>query len=233
MAIDMIRTARLLGTDNLLRAACRVKTLQRVVLVSSSEVYGPDARNVSEAEADVPREVGAARWSYAASKLAAEYLGLGYHRQFGLPVCVARPFNAYGPGQVGQGAVHTMVERALRQQPIELHNGGEQVRAWCYVDDMVAGLEQLLCEPAAVGEVFNLGNPEGAVTSAALAVKIDALTGNRRAPVRVSRPGPEVDFRVPDISKARRLINFHPRISLDQGLAMTVDWYRFQSAGTK
>jgi nucleoside-diphosphate-sugar epimerase len=223
--VGTMRTA-LLGADNLLKACRKQSAIDRVVLLSSSEVYGPDAREVTESSVDLPCGIEGARWSYALGKLAAEQLGLGYQRQYGLPVCVARPFNVYGPGQVGQGAVHTLVERALAGLPLQLHNGGDQVRAWCYVEDLVDGLEKMLSRPEAIGQVFNLGNPDCSVTVRQLAEKVASLTGQTQPPVSVPRSGAEVSYRVPDISKARRMLDFSPLVDLDEGLRRTISWYR-------
>ena len=159
-------------------------------------------------------------------KLAAEHLGFACHRRYNLPVTVVRPFNVYGPAQVGEGAVHTFVDRALSERPLTLHNGGSQVRAWCYVDDMIAGLLKVLWEEAAVGRIFNLGNPDQAVTIRELAEIVVRLTGSSSRLEERLRPGPDVDVRIPDISRARRLLGFAPTVGLEEGLPRTMEWYR-------
>jgi nucleoside-diphosphate-sugar epimerase len=228
---DPVGTMRttLMGSLNLLMACLRVPGVRRVVLTSSSEVYGPDADGVGEDDAVLPQS-GEPRWSYAVSKLAAERLGLACHRQHGLEVCVVRPFNVYGPGQVGPGAVHGFVRRALANAPIELHNGGDQVRAWCFVDDLTAGMEAALFSSAAVGQVFNLGNPRAALSIRELAQMIIRLCDSGSRLVPVSRSGPEVRVRIPDILRAQRLLGFDPRVDLEQGLQPTIAWYRQQVA---
>jgi nucleoside-diphosphate-sugar epimerase len=131
---------------------------------------------------------------------------------------------------VGQGAVHTFAERALRGQPLELHRGGVQLRAWCYVSDLVDGLVAAMEHPAAVGEVLNLGNPDAAVTVRELAARVAAAAGIPASTLDVDKTGAEVLRRVPDIGKARRLIGFAPRVGLDEGLQKTVAWYREQAS---
>lgn len=214
------------GSANVLQACRSIPDLKRVVILSSSEVYGPDARDVSEEDKVLPAGASGARWSYAQGKLGAERLGLSSHARFGLPVTVVRPFNVYGPGQLGEGAVHEFIERALAGLPLELHNGGEQVRAWCHVDDLVDGLVQAIFSDAAVGLVFNLGNPGCAVTVRELARLIVGLAGSKSPIVKRPRPGPEVRVRIPDISRARRLLEFSPRVGLEEGLTRTMQWYR-------
>lgn len=217
------------GTRNLLRACEACSSLRRVVIVSSSEVYGPDAGASSEDDATLPADTRGKRWNYARGKLAAERMALDLHRRTGLPATVVRPFNVYGPGQVGEGAVHTFVTRALAGQPLMIFHGGRQVRAWCYVDDLVEGLQRVLFDELAVGRVFNLGNPDCAVTVRELAERIARLSGSD-VPLRPgTRPGPDVHVRTPDISRARDLLGFIPRVGLEEGLLKTLDWYRHNS----
>ena len=232
---DPVGTMRtvLIGTANLLEACRGVEGLRRVVILSSSEVYGRCADRPREDDALVEARTVESRWSYAVSKLAAEYLGLSYYTQFGLPVTVVRPFNIYGPAQVGEGAVHTFVTRALSGLPLMLHNGGGQVRAWCYIDDLTDGILRVLEKGAAEGEVFNLGNPECTLTIKELAGKVVGFSGSGSILEEKLRPGPEVHVRIPDISKARRLLGFAPRVSLDEGLRRTVDWYSRHGLGVK
>jgi len=225
--VGTLRTA-MLGAENVL-GACNLRDgIERVVIVSSSEVYGPRAEGVAEDRALVPGGMNVSRWSYAVGKLAAERLALAYHEQYGLPVTIVRPFNVYGPGQAGQGAVRVFVSRVLAGRTLNLVNGGGQVRAWCYLDDFIDGLVRAMTEPAAVGEVFNLGNPKATLTVRELAEKVSLLAGSELPFGLETRAGPEVDVRVPDISKARHLLGFEPAVNLDAGLKLTLDWYRRQ-----
>jgi len=225
--VGTLRTA-MLGAENVL-GACNLRDgIERVVIVSSSEVYGPRAEGVAEDRALVPGGMNVSRWSYAVGKLSAERLALAYHEQYGLPVTIVRPFNVYGPGQTGQGAVRVFVSRAMAGRRLNLINGGGQVRAWCYVDDFIAGLLRVMIDPAAVGEVFNLGNPKAALSVRELAEKVSLLAGSELPFGFETRAGPEVDVRIPDISKAGRLLGFEPSVNLDSGLKRTLDWYRRQ-----
>src|SRR5690606_40102870 len=116
----------------------------------TSEVCGGDAFRVREAGATSLGAVGEARWTHAVSKLATEHLAHNYFKQHGLPTCSVRPFNIYGPGQIGEGAVHAFVARALRDEPILIHNEGDQIRSWCYIDDIVDGIEKTMTTEAAL-----------------------------------------------------------------------------------
>ncbi len=232
---DPIGTMRtvLLGVMNLLDACRAQGGIERVVIVSTSEVYGPRADRVAEDAVCAPLLAGQARWTYAAAKLAAEHLGLAFRAQAGVPVVVVRPFNVYGPGQLGLGAVRTFVEQALDGLALELHGGGDQVRAWCFVDDLCDGLRAALFEPSAVGRVYNLGNQNAASSIRELAGLVVRLSGSKSRIVSVERPGAEVAFRVPDIGSARRDLGFEPRVDLEAGLLRTLDWYRRQGDAAK
>src|SRR5262249_60459637 len=125
------------GTMNTLRAAQKLGGVQRFIDFATSEVFGTYAFRVREADITSLGAVGEARWTYAVSKLATEHLAHNYWKQFGLPTCSIRPFNIYGPGQVGEGAVHAFVVRALKGEPLRIHNKGDQIRSWCYIDAVV------------------------------------------------------------------------------------------------
>ena len=144
-----VRTMRvnMIGSANVLEAAASIKGIERVLCFSTSEVFGQRGFRSSETDDTVMGGVGEARWTYAVSKLAEEHLAIAYHKEFGLPTVVVRPFNVYGPGQVGEGALRNFVQRAIRNEPIEIHGDGTQIRAWCYVDDMVRGVELGLEHP--------------------------------------------------------------------------------------
>jgi nucleoside-diphosphate-sugar epimerase len=119
-----------------------------------------------------------------------------------------------------------MVRRALRGEDITVFNDGTQIRSWCYVGDFVQGLTRALSHDEAVGEVFNLGNPQATITVLGLAQTIIRMTGSRSGIVFKPHPGPEVEMRVPDISKARKLLGYEPTVGLEEGLAHCIEWYR-------
>ncbi len=152
-----VRTMRvnLIGTYNVLEAAHEAGTVERLVDFSTSEVFGTHAYKVEETHVTSQGSVGEARWTYAVSKLAGEYLAHSYFDEYGLPATSVRPFNVYGPGQVGSGAIHHFTVRALAGEELVIHGDGSQIRAWCFVDDVVEALLLVLEREEAVGEVFN------------------------------------------------------------------------------
>src|SRR2546421_11215975 len=128
-----VRTMRvnLIGTYNVLEAAhATLPSLERLVDFSTSEVFGTRAYRVEETHVTSGGSVGEARWTYAVSKLAGEYMAHSYFDEFGLPACTVRPFNIYGPGQVGVGAIHTFTVRAITGEELVIHGDGSQIRAW-------------------------------------------------------------------------------------------------------
>jgi dTDP-glucose 4,6-dehydratase len=197
-----------------------------VVTFSTSEVFGTYAYRVSEGDTVTTGAVGEARWTYAVSKLAGEHLTYAYYKEFGLPAVIVRPFNVYGPGQVGEGAIHVFVKRALRGEDLEIHGEGDQIRSWTYIDDMIGGMLLAMERPEAVGESFNIGNPRGTVTINGLAELVLAVTGSRSKIIHVPKVSADVELRVPSIDKARALLSFQPKDDLREGIERTVAWYR-------
>jgi len=216
----------IIGTYNVLEAAQHEPDLERFVDFSTSEVFGAYAYKVQEGDVTSLGAVGEARWTYAVSKLATEHLAHNYHKQYGMPTVSVRPFNIYGPGQVGEGAIHRFIVRALRGEDLEIHNDGSQIRAWCYIDDMVEGVLLCLEKPEAVGQVFNIGNPRSVVTIYYLARQIVRLSGSSSRLVFVQWPYTDVELRIPSIDKARRLLGYEPQVDLEEGLLRTIEWYR-------
>lgn len=224
----------LLGTMNVLEIAQSLRegghTVGRVIDFSTSEVFGRYAFRVTEGDATSLGAVGEARWTYAVSKLCTEHLCHCYHQQYGMETVSVRPFNVYGPNQVGVGAIHNFIRRALKNEPLVIHNDGSQIRSWCFIDDMVEGIVLCLTRDEAVGQSFNIGNPRSTVTIHQLARDIVRVSGSNSDIEFVRWDHPDVELRVPDISKARTMLGFEPHVDLEDGLATTIAWYRSQMA---
>lgn len=214
------------GSANVLAAAHEAGTAQRVVCFSTSEVFGRRAFRVAEHDDANIGAVGEPRWTYAVSKLAEEHLAIAYFTEHALPVTVVRPFNVYGPGQVGEGAMRMFIERAIENEPIIVHGDGSQIRAWCYVDDMVRAVLLALEHPGAVGESFNIGNARATATMSALAHAVVRLTGSRSTIEHRAHSGPDIDLRVPCTDKAADIMGFRAEVDLDEGIVRTADWMR-------
>jgi len=224
-----VRTMRvnLIGTYNVLEAALSTQdTLERLVDFSTSEVFGTHAYNVAEGHVSTIGSVGEARWTYAVSKLAGEHMAHAYHDELDVPTVTVRPFNVYGPGQIGGGAIRAFIEAALAGRDLTIHGDGSQIRAWCYVDDMVEALLLCLTRPEAVGQSFNVGNPRSAVTIFDLAQRVKRLTGSPGEIVFQPLHYTDVELRIPNVEKAREQLGFEAKVELDEGLERTIAWYR-------
>jgi len=225
------------GCETVLRIAARYR--KRVVLASSSEIYGKN-EDVPFRE-DANRLLGPtmrSRWCYACSKAMDEFLALAYFKQLGLPVVIARLFNTVGPRQTGRYGmvVPRFVQQALRGEPITVYGDGQQTRCFCHVGDVVRAIIGLVDQPEATGEVFNVGSTEE-VTIEALARRTVALAQSSSAVVFIPYDQAyEVGFedmrrRVPDVTKIRDLIGWQPRMDLDGILTSVIAYERRQIAG--
>lgn len=221
--------ANTVGTANLLELS---RALDATFLfASSSEVYGdppPDRIPTPEDYAGNVNPVGP-RSCYEEAKRCGEAFVKAYEKQYGLDVRIVRIFNTYGPYMRADGVYGRVVSRfitqALRNEPITIYGDGSQSRSFTYITDLVNGLLRTVCRDTARGEVINIGNNRE-VRIIELAHLIRKLTGSR-SELKFEPPLPEDPRRrCPDISKARRLLDWTPRVSLEEGLTYTIEWFR-------
>jgi UDP-glucose 4-epimerase len=219
-----------IGTRNVLMAALETGT--KVVLASTSEIYGKNPR-IPWAEDD-DRVLGATsveRWSYSTSHAAAEHLAFSVHRQMGLPLTSVRYFNAYGPRQTPIFVVSRAIHRALNGLKPLVYDGGRQTRCFTYINDIVEGTLAASSTKRAEGEVFNIGNSTETTIAEVTRIVLD----------QIGAPPAWADFstseqygdayqdimrRVPDTSKATRLLNWRAQIDLEEGIRRTIAWAR-------
>jgi UDP-glucose 4-epimerase len=220
----------MIGSANVLEAASKLSHCERVLCFSTSEVFGQYGFRSRETDTTVMGTVGEARWTYAVSKLAEEHLAVAYHHERKLPATVVRPFNIYGPGQVGEGALRAFIQRAIHDEPIEIHGDGTQIRAWCYVDDMVDGVLCALTHPKAVGESFNIGNIRAVTTIYGLANTVIRVLGSKSKVSFTRKDYVDIELRVPSVQKARELIDFEAKVDLEEGVLKTAEFYRSAAA---
>lgn len=214
-----------IGTANILKAAQETNVKDRVLTFSTSEVFGSMAFRSSEKDNTVTGSAGEARWVYSVSKIAGEHLAQSYYREFGLPVTTVRPFNIYGPGQTGEGAIQIFIRRALKNEDIYIYGDGTQIRAWCYIDDMVEGLLQSLENTRAIGESFNIGNARATTTIYGLAETICRVLKSKTKLVFKDPLSADVELRIPQTQKAFELLNFKAKVELEEGIQKTAKWY--------
>lgn len=217
----------LIGTYNLLQAIEETNPkIERVVLASTSEVYGKYSFLGSEVSLTSQGPVSEPRWVYATSKLAAEHLAHSYFLEKRLPVTILRYFNVYGPRQTGESAMHNFIEKALLGKPLTIFGDGLQVRSWCYVQDAVEATILASSGDQAVGKVINVGNPKTAITIASLAELIIRLTGSKSEIEYVPKDFADVELRIPDITQARKVLGYSPKVDLQEGIQRTIKWFK-------
>lgn len=213
------------GTDLVFRSCARYR--RPVLLTSTSEVYGKSEKvPFSEGDDSVMGPTTTRRWAYACAKALDEFLALAHWYQSRLPVVVVRLFNTVGPRQTGRYGmvIPTFVSQGLSGAPITVFGDGRQSRCFGHVDDVVGALVKLIGHPEAAGQVFNVGNDQE-FTILALAERIRALTGGR-SPIRTvpyseayTAGFEDMQRRIPDLTKVRRLIGYQPTRDLDEILA--------------
>ncbi|HOJ94033.1 MAG TPA: GDP-mannose 4,6-dehydratase [Fervidobacterium nodosum] len=213
----------MIGTYNILEAIKDLK-IERFLNFSTSEIFGSYAYKVDDNAQSSLATVGEARWTYSVSKLAGEHLSYAYYKEYGIPIVNIRPFNVYGPGQVGEGAIHRFVIRALKNEDLEIHGDGDQIRSWCYIDDFIEGVILCLEKEEAIGQAFNIGNPKGTTTISMLAKLIKEISGSNSKIIYVPKTYVDVELRIPSIDKAKTILGYNPKIELEEGIKRTIEW---------
>jgi UDP-glucose 4-epimerase len=220
------------GTETVLRLANRFK--KKVLIASTSEIYGKHLdHSLAEEDNRVLGSVKKRRWAYACSKTLDEFLALAYYDEKKLPVVVARLFNTVGPRQTGRyGMVlPNFVQSALLGKPITVYGDGTQTRSFCHVKDVVEALTKLMDEPAAEGDVFNVGN-DHEISIKDLAQRVKEMTGS---PSEIEfipyekayGPGFEdMQRRCPNVEKLKNLIGFKPNHDLDAIIQSVIDYFK-------
>ena len=220
--VETVRT-NVLGSLNLLQLATERNI--RILQASTSEIYGdPQISPQKEEYWGNVNPVGV-RSCYDEGKRAAETLFMDHHRQNGLDIRIARIFNTYGPKMSAQDGrvVSNFIVQALSNKDITVYGDGKQVRSFCYVDDLINGLVALFFKEKCVIPI-NLGNPQP-ITMKDLALEIIKLTNSNSKINHLPLPSDDPLTRIPDITKARLLINWEPKINREDGLIKTIQYF--------
>lgn len=234
---DPVRTieTNVVGTEAVLKASLRYGC--RVLIASTSEVYGKGSRIPFCEDDDVLLgSTRHSRWAYAASKMVDEFLALAYFREYKLPVMVFRLFNTVGPRQTGRYGmvIPRLVRQALLGEPLTVYGDGTQQRCFCDVRDAVRAIDLLARHEGAGGQVFNVGGTDE-LSIKELAERVLKITASS-SPIsfvpysEAYAPGFEdMQRRVPDTSRIRKLTGWQPAIGLDDTLASVRDYFRTQN----
>lgn len=213
------------GAINMLGLAKRVGA--RILQASTSEVYGdPEVHPQPEGYWGRVNPVGI-RSCYDEGKRCAETLFFDYHRQHQLEIKVVRIFNTYGPRMSPDDGrvVSNFIVQALRNQDITIYGDGQQTRSFCYADDLLDAMMAMMATPADFTGPVNIGNP-GEFTMLELAEQVLRLTGSRSKLSFAPLPGDDPKQRRPDITLAKSMLNWEPKVALEEGLGRTIDYFR-------
>jgi UDP-glucose 4-epimerase len=220
------------GTEMVLKIANKKK--KKVLVASTSEVYGKSEVVPFREDADlVLGSTSKGRWSYACSKAIDEFLALAYHKEKRLPVVVVRLFNTVGPRQTGRYGmvIPNFVRAALQGRPLQVHGDGAQSRCFTYVSDVVGALVRLAEHPEAVGRVFNIGNDTEEIAILELARRVIARTRSKSEIQMVpydqayEEGFEDMRRRVPDLTRVRALIDYAPRVQLDEIIERVAEYF--------
>ena len=220
------------GAENVI-AAC-VKHDRKLLLASTSEIYGKTAKMpMSEDDDRVLGSTTIARWGYSTAKAIDEHLALA-HAEHGLRMSIVRYFNSYGPRLDPRGygsVVANLMRQAIDNEPLTVHGDGSQTRCFTYVDDTVEGTLRAALDLRGEGKIFNVGN-DHETSIMDLATTIIAMTGSSSTVQHVSyeqrfgKGFEDTKRRIPDVQRARTLLNFDAGVSLQDGLQRTLAWWR-------
>lgn len=210
------------GAKNVCEAALKYG-VDKIIHLSSSEVYG-ECYNESEQDVTKIGAVGDTRWSYSASKVAADHLVFAYMTRRGLNTCIVRPANIFGPRQTGHGAISHFIVWSLDGFPIKIYGDGTQIRSWCIIYDFVSALINILKRD--VEGLINIGNPNSFLTINELAERIIKICDSSSKIRYVPKRPVDIMYRVPNVNKALKILDWRPVWSFEDSLKHTVEWYR-------
>lgn len=225
-AADTLKTleVNVLGTFNVLQLASEAR-VRKVIEFSTSEIFGEKAFNVDEHSQPVPGSVGEARWVYGASKLIGEHFAKAVSDSSGIPVVTVRPFNCYGPGQTGEGAMSVFIRKARRGDPLYIFGDGTQIRAWIFIADLVDALLAIIKKDIKGYSSFNIGNPRAVTTVYALAKQIVSVIGSSSTIEFRPALSADIGIRIPNVSKMSEELGIDAEVDIEQGIAETNVWY--------
>ena len=206
----------ILGAINILEA-CVKEGVKRIIFTSSSEVYGePVECPIKETNSTSPVSL------YGVSKLAGEEYMKAYQKKYGF-------FNVYGPGQVAEFVMPRFIKNVLNNEPPVVYGSGNQIRAFCFVEDAAEGVSQVLTEGNGKNQIFNIGNDEESISMKDLAEKVIKISGKDLKPQFASmrdsdrEESREIHRRIPTIYQARQLLKYKPQFSLEQGIRKVIE----------
>ena len=212
------------GTENILKCA-KQNNIKNLILFSTSEIYGKYCIGYDELESvRVERICDNQRSIYQISKLLDETVSWLYHNELNNNITIIRPFKIYGPGQIGDGAIKNFVINALQNKDININGDGSILRSWCYVEDIVNYVEKCLDRFDGY-KIYNIGNND-ILSIKQLALKIIKLCNSESKIIYKEKMNDDVLIRFPNVSQAETDLDYSCKVSLDDGIKKTIDYFR-------
>lgn len=210
---------------NALELASKQKHLLKFLTFSTSEIYGINAEKPKENEPSMIEQAKEGRWCYAASKTLSEHLVYAYNREKSVPITIIRPFNVFGEYRKGSNAMTSFISQAIDNKELRVDGDGKQVRAWCHISDFIEGVSKAL-ESQYTDEVFNIGNPYNEITIKELAEKVVKITNSNSKVHVTNSTEPDVKYRSVCIDKAREMLGYEPKVTIDDGVGRVYNWMK-------
>jgi UDP-glucuronate decarboxylase len=220
----------LIGTYNVLEAMVKLN-IKKMFDMSTSETFGTEAVEVDETAYQKIGPPQDKRWCYAGSKIGSEQLIFRYSEEYGWDATVIRPFNVYGPRQIGEGAIANFCKNIIEGRNLRIEGSGMAVRSWCYISDFIDALMLILKDQHQGPECFNLGNPWSIASTVSLgeellraAKRMEGLPVNSEIDF-VPMDFTEIRVRYPSIKKLQRMYDWQPKVNLFDGVYNTLKWF--------
>jgi nucleoside-diphosphate-sugar epimerase len=221
----------LIGTYNVIESM-RELGINSIIDMSTSETYGVEAVEVDETSYHSIGPADDKRWCYAGSKIGGEQLIFRYAEEYGWNATIIRPFNIYGPRQIGEGAISNFCKNILEKKNLRIEGSGMAIRSWCYISDFVDALMSIINNQHKGPEAFNVGNPWSIASTISLGEEVIRAAKNfKNFEVKseidfVKMDFTEIKVRYPKVDKLMNMYDWKPKINLPEGVYNTLDWFK-------
>lgn len=214
------------GTLNIVKAIAK-SNVQRLVFASSPEVYAkPTEFPTTETHPLIVPDPRNPRFSYSSTKIIGEVLCWNYAKKHGFDVTILRLHNPYGPNMGWSHVIPEFIKRIVLNEKFTMQGSGTMTRSFCYISDIIEGTILAGTKEEGKNEIFNIGNQSTETSINQLVSYLEEISGKRIEPVHLPAPEGGTDRRNPDISKARSLLGYNPKVGMMEGLTKTYDWYK-------
>lgn len=220
---EIVLEVNVTGTLNFLNWL-KDSNVKRIFFASSSEVYGfPNKIPTPETEPLMVPDPKNPRFSYSSSKIIGETMIINYAKKYGLDYIIGRFHNVYGPAMGFEHVIPDFLRKCIKNEEFKIQGTGNQTRCFCFIVDAINGINLISEHPNAINEIFNIGTSEE-ITINELIILLSKIHGKKIVPIKTSFENPGIQRRVPDLTKIFSM-GYKPRVSLEEGLKITYNWY--------